>query len=246
MCNRLARARVGEWEVSDMVKANQDIRDYMADNGVTQKMLAAAMNVSQFTISKRLNTELSQKDKEEWLNYIDSIASDANEKFAEADDLADEYEDCTEDTQETEQEDVSVTTKFQIGDRVKIPSKANKTGIVSDIWTSLAKAVVMYAVENEDDGYCGMYAEDQLELAPIPTDYRFEACIDGNVAVVTMIATQGEKTWVCARGHAHILHNGEVGMAQAISYASKRMFESLDKKQENQIYFKPRGTSDDQ
>jgi DNA-binding XRE family transcriptional regulator len=50
--------------------------------------------------------------------------------------------------------------------------------------------------------------------------------------------SQGEKSWVYARGHAHILHNGEVGMAQAVSYAAKRMFESLDKQQENKIYAK--------
>ena len=83
-----------------------------------------------------------------------------------------------------------------------------------------------------------MYSEDQLEPAPLPIDYSFETHIDGNVAVVTMIATQGEKTWVYARGHAHIIHDGEVGLAQAISYAARRMFETLDKKQPNQIYFK--------
>ena len=64
--------------------------------------------------------------------------------------------------------------------------------------------------------------------------------MENNVAVVAMIATQGEKTWVYARGHAHILHDGEVGMAQAVSYASKRMFESLDTKNGNRIYFKDR------
>lgn len=224
-----------------MLKTNQDIRDYMADHGVTQRMLASAMNVPQCTISKKLQTELTQQDKEAWLNQIDAIASDVNEKLAQTDELSDEYEDCIEDTQEVEQEDVSVTTKFQIGDRVKIPSKANKIGTVSDIWSSLAKAVLMYAVENEDDGYFGMYSEDQLEPAPLPTDYSFEAHIDGNVAVVTMIATQGEKTWVYARGHAHILHDGEVGMAQAVGFAAKRMFESLDRKLDNPIYFKPNG-----
>ena len=221
-----------------MVKTNQDIRDYMADHGVTQKALANAMGVSQFTISKRLSTELSQNEKEKWMNQIDAIESDVNENIAVTDDLCDEYGDCTEDIQEDEQMDVSCSTKFQIGDRVKIPSKANKIGTVSDIWHSLAKAVLMYTVENEDDGYCGMYGEDQLEPAPLPTDYRFEAHIDGNVAVVTMLATQGEKTWVYARGHAHILHDGEAGLAQAVSYAARRMFEFIDRKQENPVYFK--------
>lgn len=216
-----------------MQKANQDIRDYMADHCVTQKDLAAEVGVSQFTISKDLKTEMSQQDKEVYLNLIDAIAQRRDEALA-----CDEPVEETAPTDEVESEDVSCGTKFQIGDRVKIPSKENKIGTVSDIWSSLAKAVLMYAVENEADGYCGMYSEDQLEPAPLPIDYSFEAHIDGNVAVVTMNATQGEKTWVYARGHAHILHDGEVGMAQAISFASKRMFESLDRKQDNQIYFK--------
>ena len=216
-----------------MVKANQDIRDYMADRCVTQRDLAAAVGVSVFTINKKLKTELSQQEKEQYLNMIDSIVAERD--GAVCDDIIEE-----EDTpiEEEETEDVSCSTKFQIGDRVIIPSKANKVGIVSDIWTSLAKSAVMYAVENETEGYCGMYSEFQLKLEPLPIDYSFEAHIDGNVAVVTMNATQGEKTWVYARGHAHIIHDGAVGMAQAISYAARRMFEVLDKKQDKQIYFK--------
>lgn len=220
-----------------MAKPNQDIRDYMADHGVTQKDIATEVGVSVYTINKKLQTELSQKDKEMYLNMIDSIVADRGEAMAE--------EAPVEESTPIQNEDVSCSTRFQIGDRVKIPAKSNKIGTVTDIWSSLAKATVMYAVENDDDGYCGMYAEDQLEPAPLPIDYRFETTIDGNAAIVAMIATQGEKSWVYARGHAHILHDGEVGMAQAISYAAKRMFESLDKKQENQIYFKARGTSDD-
>lgn len=224
-----------------MVKANEDVRQYMADHGVTQKDLAREVSTNQCAISKALSKELSQQDKEVYLNLIDAIAQRRDESFA-----CDEPVEEAVPVEEEEADVVSCSTKFQIGDRVIIPSKANKVGIVSDIWSSLAKASVMYAVENEDDGYCGMYAEDQLEPAPLPIDYSFEVHIDGNVAVVAMTAKQGNRTWIYARGHAHILHDGEVGMAQAVSYAAKRMFESLDKKQDKQIYFKPRGTSDDQ
>lgn len=216
-----------------MAKPNQDIRDYMADHGVSQRALAQEAGTNQCNISKSLSTELSQKEKETYLNLIDAIAQRRDESLA-----CDEPVDEAPPVEEEDTEDGSCATKFQIGDRVKIPSKSNKIGTVADIWTSLAKAAVMYAVENEDDGYAGMYAEDQLEPAPLPTDYSFEANIDGNVAVVTMTAKQGNRTWIYARGHAHILHDGEVGLAQAISYAARRMFESLDKKQDKQIYFK--------
>lgn len=208
-----------------MTKANQDIRDYMADHGVSQRDLAAEVGVSQYSINKKLQTELSQKDKEMYLNMIDAIST---QRLAEGE--------CIEEAEETA--DVSCCTKFQIGDRVKIPSKQEVFGVVSDIWSSLAQDRTMYEVTLEGNGSKGLYAENQLEPAPIPTSYSFEAHIDGNVAVVTMNATQGEKTWVYSRGHAHIIHDGEVGMAQAVSFAAKRMFEALDMKQENKIYVK--------
>lgn len=214
---------------------NQDIRDYMADHSVTQRMLAGHLGVSQYSVNKMLKTELSEKEKEDLLKHIDAIASDnkgipREEPEAETDDLPEEESG-------PQGGDVSCNTKFQIGDRVKIPSKALVIGIVSDIWSSLAKNSIMYAVSTEDGRSC-LYAEDQLEPAPLPIEYTFNATVEDNVAVVCMIAHQGEKTWVHARGHAHILHDGAVGMAQAVSFAAKRMFESLDTKQENRIYFK--------
>ena len=223
------------------MKANQDIRDYMADHGVSQRALAAEAGVPVCTINKRLQTELSQSDKEMYLNMIDSIVAERlkSQNETPADDAPVDDTSAEEPIQiEWESEDVTCGHKFQIGDRVKIPAKANKIGKVRDIWTSLAKGVIMYAVENEDDGYCGMYSEHQLKPEPIPINYSFEAHIDGNVAVSTMIATQGDKTWIYARGHAHIIHDGAVGMAQAISYASRRMFEALDRKQDKPVYFK--------
>lgn len=213
--------------------ANQDIRDYMADHGVTQRMLAAEVGVSQTRICKELSTELSEKEKERYLNMIDAIASDASRDLAEAEEVLE-----NEPEEEAEAESVSPNAKFQIGDRVKYPSAKLKIGIVADIWQSFASQVRMYTVRDEEDGHCAMFSETQLEPAPIPIEYTFSAACENNVAVVCMMASQGEKTWVYARGHAHILHDGEVGMAQAVSYAAKRMFESLDKKQGKQIYFK--------
>ena len=212
------------------MKANQDIRDYMADHCVTQKDFALAVGTNQGNISKQLQTEMSQKDKETFLNIIDSIVAERNEAVAN--------DEPAEDTAPTEVEDETTGTKFQVGDRVKIPSKSSKIGIVSDIWHSMTQKKMVYAVQGEDDESFGLYREDQLEPAPLPITYSFDAHIDGNVAVVCMNATQGDKTWVYARGHAHILHDGEVGLAQAISYAARRMFESLDSKQENKIYVK--------
>lgn len=209
---------------------NQDIRDYMEDHGVGQKALGKEMGFSVATICNMLKKELTQNEKEEWLRHIDAVAA-AKMDSCEAE--------AAEEAPE-EAEDVSTGPKFQMGDRVKIPAKANNIGTVCDIWHSLVQSKLMYAVD-VDGGHRGLYAEEQLEPAPIPIEYTFSATVENNVAVVCMIAAQGEKTWVYARGHAHILHDGAVGMAQAVSFAAKRMFESLDTQNENRIYFKDGG-----
>lgn len=213
-----------------MEKANMDIRQYMADHAVTQRVLAEELGISQTKVFKMLSTELSTKEKEKYLFVIDTIVSERGFK-------------PDENTNEEVVEDTTCTTNFQIGDRVKIPSKSETIGIVTDIWASMAQNRTLYEVTYEGNSTKGLYAEDQFEPAPNPTTYTFETKIDGNVAVVAMIAKQGDETWVYARGHAHILHNGEVGLAQAISYAARRMFESLDSKQENRIYFKEQGVA---
>lgn len=214
-----------------MEKANADIRQYMADRGVTQKALAEELGVSVPTVNKMLKTELSQREKEQLLTQIDGIVAERDDELAASrlegePEVVDEHEDKT------------CTTKFQVGDRVEIPSRNGKTGVVFDIWTSLASSSIMYAVTNDDDGCTGMYAEDQLKIALVPIEFTFNVVVSDNAAIVTMDAKQGDKEWVYARGHAHILHDGEVGMAQAVSYAARRMFVALDRQQPKKIYFK--------
>ena len=214
--------------------ANQDIRDYMADHGVTQKTLSEYMGFGVAKINPMLKTELSEKDKENIIRVIDAMTVDkVTEEHQESTDDAEEVEKAEEPAQIA----VTNTTKYQLGDRVKVASRHSIIGTVSDIWHSLVQDSSMYAVDLEN-GSRGLYAENQLEPAPIPITYSWEDHIDGNVAVVTMNATQGDKTWVYSRGHAHILHDGEVGMAQAVSYAARRMFEALDTQQKDRIYVK--------
>lgn len=208
------------------IKANQDIRDYMEDRGVNQTDLGDRLGVHNATISKMLAKLLPEHKKQELIRHIDAIAEEKKRGVArevQENILQEAAEECG--------------TKFQIGDRVKIPSRQLVIGKIVDIWHSIGKNAVMYAVECEG-GHTGLFGEDQLEPAPLPVSYRFEAVVEGNVAVVAMHATQGDKEWVITRGHAHIIHNGDVGMAQAVSYAARRMFENLDRQGDKQIYFK--------
>ena len=225
-------------------RANQEIRKTLRHYLVTQDMLAENMGIARSTLSRMLSVECDESVKKAIESRIIMIArnkfacveEEANNAHNDAENVATKEE--TEDVavqEETENADTHKDTKFQIGDRVKVASRHSIIGTVADIWHSHAHDSSMYAVDLEN-GSRGLYAEDKLEPAPIPITYSWEAHIDGNVAVVTMNATQGEKTWVHSRGHAHILHDGEVGMAQAVSYAARRMFEALDANQKDRIY----------
>ena len=104
------------------MKANQDIRDYMADHGVTQCDLAAEVGVSQWTISNKLKTELSQKDKEMYLNMIDSIAAariENDETPADGPDpIVDEAPDEESGEEPVPTNDIAISTKFQTRDLI--------------------------------------------------------------------------------------------------------------------------------
>lgn len=230
-----------------MEKANQDIRDYLEDHGVTQKEMGERLGFKEFKISRIMSRELPESEKEKLIGIIDVICRERYElyKFCEeVKPVENPQEPASEAVQDNSEEEPvvpgDVGYRFKVGDRVKLPSKKEQIGTVSDIWSSLVQSCVMYAVDTEG-GHRGLYMEDQLEPAPIPITYTFSVTLENNVAVVAMIAHQEEKTWVYARGHAHILHDGETGMAQAVSFAAKRMFESLDTMNQDKskrIYFK--------
>lgn len=215
------------------VKANMDIRKLMLELHVNQCELAERLGITRSAVCHLFAREFPPDKKASLIQQIKGIALDKAER---KENTVHEESSFPDEPQTVSKQSV----QFHIGDLVKVPSKSLRTGTVIDIWTSQRYEHVMITVEL-DDGTRGMYDEKQLEPAPLPIEYSFTAVIDENAAVVTMNAVQGEKHWVVARGHAHILHDGDVGMAQAISYAARRMFESLDtinKNPDQRIYFK--------
>ena len=54
----------------NLYTANQNIRDYMADHGVSQRMLGAQMGLSIWSINTMLKKELSEKEKEDLIRHI--------------------------------------------------------------------------------------------------------------------------------------------------------------------------------
>ena len=130
--------------------------------------------------------------------------------------------------------------KFKIGDRVE----TNWIGIgkVTDVMYSAHKDQYSYEVTNFENG-SDMFSEEELKLVPAKKEYSMTINIDiaHNLVIATLLEETKDGKIVVAKGHGHLIHEGEVGVAQAASYACKRLFESLDSKQDNQIYFKNQG-----
>lgn len=121
--------------------------------------------------------------------------------------------------------------KFKIGDRVKIiPNE--EYGIINDIMFSHRFKENLYEVRSEDDGdyFMGKFVADDLESAPMARDFSMDIKIDivQNIVIATLYEDCGDSIKKpLRRGHGHIIHDGELGIAQAASYACRRLYESL-------------------
>lgn len=134
--------------------------------------------------------------------------------------------------------------EFKIGDRIitksyqDLPAKLKNTatarvcgkeGVIVDKLYSEANNVYVYRIhlDGYDAASKAAWTADALDLVPekAPVTYRFEIEIAENLAIARMFEEGSDEE--LASGHGHIFHDGAVGIAQATSYAFKRMTEKL-------------------
>ena len=124
---------------------------------------------------------------------------------------------------------------FNIGDRVEIVPNG-EFGVITDILFSKRSQCTLYEVGHEDgDGIYGSFCADDLEPAPIPKEYSMsiQVNIADNVVVATLLEVSADGSVTSLRrGHGHIIHDGEKGIAQAASYACKRLYDTYCPKEE--------------
>lgn len=116
--------------------------------------------------------------------------------------------------------------KFKVGDRVE--TNWIGEGIVTDVMYSTSKDQYTYEVTNEG-GAIQLFSEEELELATVEKEYSMTIQIDiaSNVVIASMFETEGDTMRPLAKGHGHMIHGGELGIAQAASYACKKLYENL-------------------
>lgn len=135
--------------------------------------------------------------------------------------------------------------EFKIGDRVQVREYANiveshrskaiarmhgKVGTVTDKLYNETHGDFVYRVKfDEYDKVsnklwvaCELYI-----LVEIPPEYKFEFDYLDNVVVAVLYEVIGDTKTEIERGHGHIIHEGALGIAQAGSYALKKLYEKM-------------------
>lgn len=137
--------------------------------------------------------------------------------------------------------------EFNIGDRVRIRDRENmpegmKTkgisriagmdGVIIDRMHSHARGCTIYKIHL--DAYEVPSKVDFLEgsfdlisdLEEATYTYEFEYA--ENLVIARMYELKGDSKKMIARGHGHIFHDGALGIAQATSYALKKLYKFLE------------------
>ena len=111
-------------------------------------------------------------------------------------------------------------SKFKVGDRV---STEVGIGYLTGIF-SRSNGISAYGVELEDSGENLLFFENELELV---AKKNYSMTIQIDIASNVVIATLFEDESPLAKGRGHLIHDGELGIAQAASYACKRLYENM-------------------
>lgn len=71
------------------------------------------------------------------------------------------------------------------------------------------------------------FTEDFLEPIDTTAAYTCEVVDGGNVIIVYIYEERNGERKQIAKGHGHVIHEGALGFAQALSYAMKRAYKRL-------------------
>lgn len=142
--------------------------------------------------------------------------------------------------------------EFNIGDRVRVRDRENlpeemKTkgisritgmdGVIIDKMWSGARGCTVY--KPQLDGFKVPSKVDYLEgsfdliseLEQATYTYEFEFA--ENLVIARLYELKSDSKKMIARGHGHIFHDGALGIAQAASYALKRIYKLLEEGEED-------------
>jgi len=131
-------------------------------------------------------------------------------------------------------------SKFKIGDRVSVKNykdipeefqskgiarMCGERGVVEDVFFSEANSSNLYIIKFDNfEKSTKLWHQDMLNKVENRVTYFYEIeCLD-NIVLARFYETHDDNRVEIAKGHGHIIHEGALGVAQAASYALKRIY----------------------
>ena len=118
---------------------------------------------------------------------------------------------------------------MNIGQRVR--NAYGEVGTIIDRMYSEVEKEYYYSVKldsrGEDEGG-QLYLADEIEIVEDKVEYNVETEILPNVCVIKVFKTVDGKKEEVSRGHGHIIHEGDLGVLQALSYGFKKAYEKIN------------------
>lgn len=112
--------------------------------------------------------------------------------------------------------------------------KGNTAGLkatIVDKMYSEAEARFLYRIRLEGENFtrAAFYTEEDFAIDDGKSkEYSIETEVIDNVAIAIIYKTvDGEKKEI-VRGHGHIIHEGDIGVIQALSYSLKKAYEKIN------------------
>ena len=108
---------------------------------------------------------------------------------------------------------------------------AGSTAIIVDKMYSEARKLNLYLVQLEENGYVPSqyYCDDDFSPYTEETvSYITETQISENLVIARLYEVKGDQKTEIGNGHGHIFHDGALGIAQATSYAFKKLYTEMN------------------
>ena len=117
--------------------------------------------------------------------------------------------------------------EFNIGERVK--HSCGGIGTIVDRMASDKTGKCYYKVhfEGRVKADSCLYKGEDLTVCEVTPEYIYEFEYPENLVVARLYQVIGDKKIEICKGHGHVFHDGAYGVAQAASYALKKIAESL-------------------
>ena len=117
--------------------------------------------------------------------------------------------------------------KFNIGDKVGLIEAPDVQGRIMQCYTS-ERGDNVYSIKWDEDGDGSLIDENRIvRIQDVTYKFKFEYL--ENLVVARFYEGHEDGTQVeIGKGHGHIFHDGALGIAQAASYALKKLYLNME------------------